>query len=277
MKKCLIIMAIIFSCCMFFSCSSDMPKSNEFIMLSILNDTDGQIRQSFHFTLGSEKLRSNGMSNLEIENVKKELIKNVTLFRDEFYLSFIIAYNTNPNPNYKIGQELLISMPSYIEASDTIGFTLIFSSIETWNYYHPSTGDESGNPEVGFMIKTSSEGAFPFAAKIGEITVGERYKEAYTKAVETVTNKKIEYDPDFVYDYATPLSVIKSDSEYKINNNLHHHIWMRKLNEYKENDKITIYTLQANRGLWYITILFIVLAGLGLTLLIFKLQDRKRH
>ncbi len=270
-------MAIIFSCCMFFSCKPQEPKSNEFIMLSISNDKSGQISQSLYFTLGSEKLKKNGFGNLEVENVKKELVKNITRFRDEFYLSFIITYNSKPDPNYKIGEKLLISSPSYNKESDTIGFSMIFKDMNTWNYYHPSSGGENDNTHIGFMIKTSSEGVFPFAAKFGEGTVGERYMEAYTSALQTATNKSIDYSPDFVYDYASPLNAIKSDSEYKLESELKHHIWLRKLSEYKENSKINIYTLQANRGLWYLTLLGVVILGLGVTLIIFKLQSKKRQ
>ncbi len=277
MKKCLIVLAMLFSCCMFFSCKTLEPKSNEFIMLSISNETNGQVRQSLYFTLGSEKLKAAGLDALEIEGVKRELIKNVTRFRDEFYLSFIITYNSNPNPQQKIGEKLVVSQTAYNETSDTVGFSIVFSSMETWNYYHSSSGGGESESEIGFMIKTSSTGTFPFAAKIGDITIGERYESAYLNSLKSVTNKNVEYDPDFVYDYATPSSVIKSDSEYKFESGLKHHLWLRKMEEYKQNDKINIYTLQPNRGLWYLTILAFTLLGLGIAIVIIKLKDKKRR
>ncbi len=281
MKKFAVFIVLILSCFMFVGCGQRLPSSNEFILLSVENKASGQIVQSLNFSLGSEKLKENGVKAEDVEKVKAKLTKNIETFHAEFYLNFALVYNENPKEEYQLGKGLIFTDVAYNKQADSIGFSMTFTSNEAWKYYHESNGESSGNEfEYGFMITTTSTGEFPFSANIetssGQITVGQRYMNAYLDALN-FANVTLKYTPDLVYDYATAESRIKSDSEYYFaDGELYHHVWLRSSETYKENNKITLRVVQANRGVWYVLILGVTLLGVGIAVTIIKLKDKKQ-
>ncbi len=270
MKKVALLIFMALSCCIFFIQPAKLPASNEFILLSV--ESGQSITQSLFFSVGSSKLKNSGHGD-KIEDFKSQLTKNVQTFHDEFVISFLLAYNQNPKPEYAIGKGLIISKTGYHEKTDCVGFNIIYQTSEVWSYYHPSNEEEKDDVHYGFMITSSSNGQFPFAATLSSgQKVGERYKAAYEDALKTC-NIEMEYAPDYVYDYATSSSYLKSDSEYKFQdaNGLYHHTWMKKN---LEGQNISLYTSVANRGLWYLTFTLVCLAGLGAAILIINRKKK---
>lgn len=288
MKKFCFVIALILSCCMFFGCGGQrLPSSNEFILLSVSADSEGQMTQSLNFSLGSDKLDRAGATALDKANIKNKLIENVKVFRAEFYLNFAIVYNQSSAENkgeYQIGKGLLISEVVYTEASDSVGFNMVFTSSDAWNFYHPKSSDGESQPDVeyGYLVTSSSKGLFPFAGEVevsgNKIMVGERYVNAYKDALSQASNLSVQYDPDLVYDYGTKEPSIRSDSEYYFvdNSGIYHHVWMRKHSEYVNNTSIEIYIMQANRGLWYATALGGTLLILGVAIIVIKVKQKKQ-
>lgn len=283
MKKLSVLLLLIFACFSFCGCTQALPASNEFIMLSLITSADGQMSQSLNFSLGTGKLEKAGASALEIEEVKKELIKNVTTFRDEFYISFMLIYNASPNEDFQIGKALLVSEVKYNKDSDTVQFALTFTSREAWAYYHPKSKEEGDgvDTDYGFMITQRSTGTFPFCGEIdtgeSKMTVGQRYMNAYLNALSAAPEIKIDYKPDLVYNYGTPERSIKSDSEYYFtdDNQIYHHVWMRSSDEYLTKNSIEIYVSQPNRGVWYAIALSATLVVTGVAIAVVALKSKR--
>lgn len=283
MKKCVLAIVLLLICCMFFGCGQKLPSSNEFILLSLVTNNEGQVVQSLDFSVGSKKLEASGATALDIANFKKALLKNIKTFHNEFLLNFAIIYSSNPNPKFKIGSGVLLSSTTYNEQSDSIGFNIVFPTNETWNYYHPSTGEGNNSQIEGtFVLKNVNSGTFPFASQVSlasgeKTTVGERYTKAYTEALSEA-NINIEYSPDFVYNYATTSPYLKSDSEYQYSDGeLKHHVWLRNAREYKEEQNISLYVMDLNMGYFYLLILIVPLIGLGVSVILIKVIEKRKH
>lgn len=260
-----------------------MSSSEEFVMLSLCSNEKGQTIQSLNFSVGSDKLKAQNVSQLQQVEFRKKLIENVESFRQEFLLNFALIYAMKPDPNFKLGDKLLFTATTFDDKTDTVGFNMIFRDSETWNYFHPSSKDDSkeSNLSFGLLITNKSRGAFPFSSQVtlsdGKVvTVGERYMSAYTKALKdlnlTLTE---EYKPDFIYDYATSSSHLKSDSNYTFfADDLNHHIWVRSFE--KMEGEITLYLRDVNMALCYSLILFVCLTGLGIALFVIKKKEKKK-
>ena len=259
---------------MFFGCGKPEPVSNEFVMLSVSTRGDGLIAQGLHFSVGTEKLKSAGATGQQIEQFKSRLIEQVKVFHDEYYLSFLLKYANNPNDEFKIGKSVIVTQPTYTKETDTVGFNILFSSQSAWDYYHGGTEQSQNTAKVkrGFVISITQEGVFPFSAKLNNDYVAMRYINAYKNALGGLA---VDYNPDFVYDYATQSTYIKSDSDYFFSDELYHHIWMKKIDEL-ENARITLSFQTPNTPVWYATLLCITLSALGATLGIMVMFNKKR-
>lgn len=251
-----------------------------------MTSADGQVVQSLDFSVGSKKLEEEGAPQLEIVNFRNEIIKEVQTFHDEFLLNFAIVYSTKPDPKFKIGSALLMSAVTYEEASDSVGFNMVFTSSAAWDYYHPSSGESGGGEiENGFIMKSVSKGLFPFASEVklagGEtVTVAERYMKAYTNALTSagLGTAAEEYCPDLVYNYATPSSRLRSDSEYSYQDGgLKHHVWLRSSKEYKTKPEISLYVADLNMGYFYLLILIVPLVGLGISIIVIKWREKRKR
>lgn len=277
MKKFALMAMALVSCCFLFSCGKPAPVSNEFILLSLSMNESGMINQGLHFSVGSEKLKTVGLKESEIHEFKSRLAEKIKVFHDQFYLSFLFIYANDPNPDYRIGKAVILTEPTYSTETDTIGFNMLFTSRDAWDYYHQQEAGEDShskpsNTSYGFMITTRQSGSLPFSAKTDESCFGQKLYEAYTTSL---AGEKIDYNPDFVYDYATASPYIKSDSDYFFESGLYHHVWTRKLSQLS-NDKIVLYTSFPNAPVWYLTLLGVTFVGIGLATLIIKLKNKKK-
>ncbi len=282
MKKFMLLLTIMFSLFCFSGCnSSALPKLDDYILLGLDISSNGQIMQTLDFSVNSQRISELGEEK-DLENFKQTLIEGVEELRYEFLMNFTLLYLQNPVEEFKINRGLIISAVTYNERQDSVGFDMLFTSIQSWNYYHNSGQIEASDGAV-LLSKNTQQGTFPFSAKqqVGEdesIYVGDRYVQIYLQAVKDLSfNAQIDnsYSPTLIYDYATFSKRIHSDSDLKLTDSLgrKHHIWMVNHNQLTAENTISMTTYQVNIGLWYIlcvVITFIV----GVVLYIF--YERKK-
>lgn len=296
MKKLVLSFSIFLLCLMslftFTGCDRLAQVGEEYIMVSLGRFSSGQTIQKFDFSFGSDKLSDIGLSDEEKESAKANLITNINSFRLEFILSFELTYQNaeQKDETLKVGGERLqVSAVEYSEVNDSVGFSIVFADQGVWDFYHPSTqepSEDDKNEGIVFVEKTSSTGTFPFASEVtlggGEkISVGERYKNAYLQSFsqsqyyEEIANS---YNPDFVYNYASPYSNLRSDAEgaFQDIDGLYHHVWVRNSENYLSDSEINLYVYSPNRGWWYLFYLILVLVAGGSAIAITLIVKKKK-
>ena len=272
MKKILLILAFIIVGVSLTGCGTKQLNSSEYILLSVATTNEGAIGQSLQFSVGTQKLKNQGLTEEQVQAFIGKLKQNVQTFRDEYLLNFMLIYNSKPDPKFKIGSAVVVTKVDYLKESDTVGFDIVFTSQEGWQFYH--TGQGVGGVSHDYVIahQTSSTGEYPFSSMVGQQTVAERYVEAYKSAIDI----EMEYSPDLIYDYALPTGYIKSDCDYRIvQDGFYHNVWLRNLQNYKDAT-ITLYNVTLNNALIIILLLISVLLGVGVTLLIIKIKKRRQ-
>ena len=298
MKKLFLSFSILLVCLMslfaFSGCDKMAEVGEQYIMVSLGRFSSGQTIQKFDFSFGTDKLSEIGLTEEEIEKAKANLITNINNFRCEFILSFQLTYQNAEQKDQTLivndkSSRLQVSNVEYSQTSDSVGFNIIFADQEVWNFYHPSTQEPSEDDKsegIVFVEKVSSKGTFPFASEVtlsGEekTNVGERYKNAYLQSFdefEKYQEIKNSYNPDFVYNYATPYSNLRSDGDgvFQDIDGLYHHVWVRNSQNYLSDSEINLYVYSPNRGWWYLFYLLLVLVAGGLLVAITLIVKKKK-
>ncbi len=266
--------------------------SDNYIMISQGVLANGKVVREFDFSLNSPMLTRLGMSRVEIGKCKDALVENVNLFREEFVLSFTLIYKNaeNKQPSFALGNDLVVTTTQYDSELDNVSFKIAYNTQEVWKFYSQSGSDENeseekkDNTKIEFISTQTVSSKFPFAQEVsalnGKVTVAERYKNAYLSAFEksSIFEKvKKDYNPDFVYNYASPYNKISSNADIKFvdSQNLYHHVW--KADERQLIDKqINLTIKEANREWWYLTALVVTLVGTSIALAIAYLIKRKK-
>lgn len=294
MKRTFLIVLLIFSLSFFTGCSNESNKSSslsldDFIMLSLSFNIDGSICQSLDFSVNSENLKEIA-SDEEIFAFKNSLIEEIKNIRNEFLFGYALKYIKNPIEEFKINQGLVLTEVLYNTKTDTIGFDILFTSINSWNYYHDQSSSSSeGNENNNFLFykKIISTGKFVFSTpvKVNEeetILIGKRYQQKYIEASKGLSFEayiKENYKPTFAYNYATPTNRLHSDSQYEYldSNNLFHHIWTVGYDELNENNTISLYYVSINYGWWYFFAILISLLVMTLILVVNKIKSKRNN
>ena len=295
MKK--IILSLLLIVCLFSlaGCQGFPVVDNSFIMVSLGKFASGKTIQKFDFSLDSNFLKENGMSENDLEQAKQNLVNNVDVFRKEFVISFELIYQKaeNKNLDYLVnGKYLTITQTAYNQNADTVSFSIIFENQELWEFYHTSTKQQpevDGENESGisFVEKQSSTGKFPFASEVEigdgqKITVAERYRQAYLDSISFIENFdeiSNKYLPDLVYNYGTQYGNIKSDAQtiFQDTDGLYHHVWVENFSNLSTDDTITLYVNSANQGWWYLFYLVLILTLMSGAIITVKLIKNKKN
>ncbi len=293
MKRFILVIILIFSLSFFVGCSDDNNKQtsfslNDYIMLSLSFNSDGTIVQSLDFsvnTKGLEKITTDE----EIFTFKSNLIEQLNTIRNEFLFGYALHYVKNPIEEYKINQGVILTDVLYNTNFDSVGFDVIFTSTNAWNYYHniDTSKDQLNKENSLFYNRHISTGKFVFssAVKINEeeITlIGKRYKEKYIEASKNLSFEiylSENYRPCYVYNYATPSNRLHSDSqiEFLDSKDLFHHVWLVEDENLSENNMISIYYISINYGWWYFFAILISLCIMVIILVVDKIKIKKRH
>lgn len=267
----------------FSACSEKVVFPDTSITLGMALTQDGKMTQELGFSFQSQKLKSLGVSQSAVQEIKNNMISSINTLRNEFYISYLVKYSLTPNPQFKIGEAILVSDTFYSQESDMIMFVIEYKDFATWQFYNSSNNnsepDEKISSSIEYINKTSSSSSFPFSANFtkqnGEkITVGERYLSIYRNVYNLTLPNNICSQletPSFVYDYATPFSNIRSNAEICLQTGgLYHNIWIKDENSFKDA-QIVLSSTQINYGLWYMTLFFGVIALFGICLMIIKI------
>lgn len=285
MKKSILSILLVFTILFLGGCTQqkNVEISDNYIMLSIDQNTKGSTKQSIVFSVNSSFLRINSKNIAEELKFKQNLIKNVEELRNEFLFSFALIYMQNPIEEFKINQGVLLSQVGYNSQNDYVGFELTFTSLGAWQYYHSTNNSqekEEKNKKNGniFFEKQYSEGIFPFSANINhDLKVGDKYKNCYLSALSGLSFENItveNYKPDYVYNYSTyyPKFHSNADIKFRAQDNKYHHVWIE--NNLNQTSNITLTNYIIYKGWWIFFTLLICLGGMVLAIIYVKKSQK---
>lgn len=280
MKK-IIFVFLIFSLFCLTGCDKNNDKiGDDFIMISISSGKDENICQSLNFSVNSNKIKEKSKNNDEYLAFISNLIENVKEIRNEYLYTVALTYMENPDENYKINKGVVLSNVAYFTESDTVGFMINFTSLESWNYYHKTnaqTGEKKENKNI-FLNRVESKSQFIFSTKNdSDLTLGEKYKRIYLSSAKGLSfeDKIDDYSPDFVYSYSSPYKKLKSNANIKFENaQLSYHVWKVEEKFINENNEVLLWYNQINCGMWYLAALIAIVVPTFIILLVYVLKKK---
>ena len=190
-----------------------------------------------------------------------------------------MKYSQNPAEEFAINKGVMFTNVSFAKENN-VGFKIIYKSFDAWKYYNSSSKSEE-RKGLYLIKKVESKGDFPFAINYSSgQKVGERYKEMYLSALGNLSFKEEEttlYKPDFVYDYATSSSKLRSNCDKRVySNGLYHNIWIESEEEYKDA-QIVLWQYMVNNGLIQLIIISLsVIPCLWLCIRQIKKENRSK-
>ncbi len=237
------------------------------IKIQTLVYADGSVSQGFFFSLNSSLLKELGASESGIVLFSSSYSTKINHLRNLLVASFYSIYMQNPDEQFAIGDGGGLEFGAVkLYDEQTIGFQMLFTSSEAWQYYHPSSnqgdkeeGEESGE-NIEFITTKTSSGEIIFSQNLSSTnqTVGEYLTNLYLDSCEQISiNAQDIYYPLLVYEYGVSSSKIHSnaDSIFYSELGLYHHVWQRTLDNYQSENQISIYIKQVNKQWWYLTII----------------------
>lgn len=273
----------------FSSCREKVVFPSSSISLSMAYTSSGQITQSIECSLQTQNMQNLSVNDGLIEEIKGNMINALSTLRNEFYLSFLLAYSLSPNKDFKIGDNVFIGEPFYNSQADMVSFIIIYKNINVFTFFQGGgqVDKEEQTPTnfgVRFVDRVTIEGDFPFANKFVDAggqtsTTGERYlsiyKSCFNLTLPEALCKKLD-TPSFVYDYATIYPNVRSNADMVLQNGqMYHNIWICNQDNYK-NTKIKLTSTVIYTGWWYLTLLVSLIVILGVVWIIVKIKNRRR-
>jgi hypothetical protein len=172
---------------------------------------------------------------------------------------------------------------AYFQESDSIGFSIVFASLESFNYYHKSEAQRNLDGKAKrniFFNKSSSLSNFVFSAKTSDDEmVGQKWEKDYLQACKGLSFEnalKEQYNPMFLYSYASPYRSLHSNSDLKTDvNGLYYHIWGVSNDDLTEDIAVQFWQYQINYKMWYLSIFLIVLLFIAISLFVIKIKGKK--
>ncbi len=287
MKKFLIILIVLlFPVLTLFGIKSNTSaaETTQFIKVQTLSYSDGSVLQGFYISVNSQFLIEKGATQQEVVLFKKSIATSLDSYKNYLLAYYSSIYLSKPDENFIIGSGGGIEFTQTGEIdSEIIGFQIKFTSREAWNYYHPSSGEENQNPgynENEFVSKVESSGKIMFSQNVTtDTTYGQYFVNMYLNAGNDInfsSNLEDIYSPKLIYEYAVSSSKIHSNADYSYLSQLglYHHVWERDLQNYQTDNQMSIYYYQPNTQWWYLTIICIGVAIVGIGLIIFAIQKR---
>ena len=253
MKKLSFVALIIFSLFFIPACGKiSKPLGEDYIALCT---SAGQTSITMTVEYSFSQERFNARNKEEVLIFKENFMQNIETIRNEFLFSIALRYTENPIEEFALNRGVVLSGVTY-KKDNVVSFSICYNSYASWNYYNNRSEGKSENNSTFFLKKIESEGVFPFAQKLtsGKL-VGEKYKGIYVDALKGLTFEKEEkkqYNPSYVYDYATFSGGLKSncDSE-SYSNGLYHNLWIKSESEY-QTASIKLWQYSVNYGMWYL-------------------------
>ena len=271
--KIVFILLLIFSFFTFQACKEEkMTFEKDYVFIGISFDEDG-VTQSINFGVNSEKIKKISENNSDYFT----FLGNLNI-RREYLFTFALKYMENPDENFMISKGVKLSNVIYSSQTDSVGFSINFPSIESWNYYHRtnSSSSESIKKKSIFIDRTASKTQLIFCNKKDDVMLGETYRQIYLSSAQGIQFKEeLTYFPDFVYSYCSQYEHLHSNSMYKFSkgeNN--YHVWKVKCQDLNDGCEVELWLNQINYGAWYITVLLGVLVPCSLILTVKVLRAK---
>ncbi len=264
MKKSLCTLFLVLICIISLSgCSVTQinPQIFETNAIRILRqtDNDNKITLSYVFPMNSNEIKNIGFSETDVLTYK-------------FYLSTYV--NTLASNNRKKAVEgVYVSNCVYYSDIDGVGFSIVFDDLDAQKEFFGVEEDKNDNIQQnfsGFFIKklefstkfpiSSAENAEQVKLVCSMATVSwcvqNNISQEKRNALEKILNETI-----FIYDTTTPSNSLKSENMYEANG-LYHNVFIKNINDLKENNEIKFYISYPNVAVWYLCALIVVILGM---------------
>jgi len=245
---------------------------------------DGTITESVYLPLNEEYFKENGASSEQISLLKTQVIKMAT----NEAKTMINEWHTRVDENEELDElnkDYYKNGVTYgiYENTEVILVKLLFNDniIRKEFYSIEEDTSETWTEKNFFTTKSLAKKTTNFAkARNGESLV-KYYKEqfdlllAYT--IPTMVNKIPE--PTLVYTYVTSIRRLHSDADSVYTQNGEYgteycHSW--QISEDDLSKTITIYTVTANREIWYVVILGITLMATGVMFIVYFYKKKNK-
>lgn len=239
---------------------SQIYEKNAFRIVRQANN-DGQIALTYIFPLNSDYLTSLGFKEEDIKTYR-------------FYLTTYVNALAQNNKD-RVTEGTTVGDCVYFSDVDGIGFSIKFENLqaqkEFFNVEESEKQEEStGRKESGFFIKKIEiETKFPVSSSksAGDLKMvcnmaisswcnnNDISNEQKSKILESLN------DSIFIYDFATQQKSLNSKVMYK-DEYFYHNVFIKTLEEIEEDNRIVFWVSYANRPVWYISAIIVVLIGM---------------
>lgn len=237
-------------------------------------DENGQITLSYIFPVNSEVFNNNFSEN------------EISVFK--FYLAnYVLALSKTFKK--KDCDDVWFSNCEYYVDIDGFGFSIIFKNQKAQNEYFGTT-QESQNlsqnsknliSEGVFLKKTYIKTTFPVSdlKAAGDLKmVCVLSVSSWAKDCEIAQEKKqLVLDclskTKFVYDFAATQNLLKSECMYQ-EGKFFHNVFIKSQSDIEKDNTICFWVSYVDKGLCCLTVVILVLVGVGVSLLILKIRKK---
>lgn len=275
MKKIIFLILILSS--LFFLPACEQKKvdiNDDYIAISCLSIDDG-VTMGVEFGFCGERLKN--YSKSDVVMFKEKLKTNVENLRNEFLITLALKYTQNPIKEFAINRGVVLSQVKIEDNSAR--FSIRYTSVSSWNYYNSQGAKEAVQDEEFYLIKkVKSEGEFPFSATLSNgTTMATKYKNIYLSALEGLSIEESEeksYCPQFIYDYTTTASRLKSNADIVTSGSVNRHIWVKEESELEDRE-ILIWQYQVNYPFWYLFAILLTIIPCAVYVVFQLIKEKK--
>ncbi len=262
------IITLVLVCAIFFIDfikSPDLPTkitTHDYIIYSIKSIDDGKFDKTIAYETNYKKLGLNDTQQQSLQETLKEKLLSIKEQEKSAYVEKF-ANDGNFNPDQEI--EFIT-----IDENNLVGYTVRFSSLETFNYFYGGFKRETKNG--AFVDKLIQKGNYPMSNNDEQIL-----KNTFIETVDTLVGIDVteKYDPIIYYEYVA-LSANGQTNAHQVStdsNGYTHYIWIGNRFD-KSNDTIIQFNT-VNYWLWILLALALPLVGMSIAIIVAVVNDKK--
>ncbi len=241
--------------------------------IRVQRSVDEKITLSYILPANSAKMREIGISEGKISTFR-------------FFLSIYVSAWANGFKD-KLCEGVSLQNCVYWQQFDGVGFSLIFDDLASQQKFFGTEGQQSTQQkpkEKGlFFKKICVSTTFPIASeesakslqKICCLAIEDWAKE------ENVENEKVQnlsnflQNCNFIYDFSTTKNGLLSDDMY-FEDEVCHHFFAKTLTQIKQDPTISFWTKTANKPVWCLSVLIVVLLGMAVAFFVINFKQKNR-
>lgn len=235
-------------------------------------DTNGAIALAYVFPVNTAILKERGFQDSEIRTFRFYLTTYINTLAQQFRL--------------KEAEGVSVGNTTYFQDVDGLGFSIIFENTEAQKKFFDVNDDEeqgkdsSNTKTSGFFIKKLElKTNFPISSE----NSANNLKQVCSLAMTSWANLnnfdnasellKIYEDSKFIYHFSSTENSLKSEISYD-EGGFHHNVFIKSLDQIKEDNTISFYITAVNTPVWYLSALILVLVGMVATYLILNKKSK---